>query len=731
VGHAARGYPGLFQLVDELPGAGVNAAGQVIGPNGSPVSGGGGSTTVEDVLTSTSTANALSAAQGKVLKDAADAHVAAADPHPQYTTAAELASAIAAGGTSSTVAPSQVVIPVFRTLGGLDNLGAAIGTALALHASGGLISSVSGTAASGYLGLPREPSAHRVSRTDFLLDWDTAEAGATVRFGLGAVGDGYTVQIANSGGNVVVTHYDRAGATVTHSGPLTSRASLSVSLAVANGIMTTSVHLLDTSQTLEDTNPWLGPALAWRHTNAQMRPHAYVQTNAISSRIIGYLHNPDSIDGDATGALLTRTAVMHAASAAWNSSGMSTPPYMDTESIIVMPERASLSTALKCMWFFHARTGYMTDALVYPAPALSGGRAAWDATRSLLAAGYAYVAIQGGPGVNNAHSDWWGNSNGLEKCRNLLDWLRSNVSNVGKAYLVGWSMGGVCAANFAKMQRGAVSAAYLITPVTDLEDSVPTYGVQISAGLKPSLDAAYARYWISQANTNLGNTPSADTTATWWRPVSAPGGMPDAAWRSGAVTTTSAATTSGAYADVSSAAVIQPGDYVCMQVSGIVKRVAYKALGLPNRLQFDGPITCKSGERVALLQYGPGTSRPSSYGSDYYWVDGYMRTYSGGGTFGLGDIVRANTATPALDVKPYNPIRTPEAFSPDMYWRIGVAGDGTQAGNDGILGNDMMYRFRDAINAVYPGRASIYAGSGAHVQGGFTAADMISFFAAR
>jgi len=48
---------------------------EIVGPDGSPVSVGvgGGSVTVENILTSTSTANALSAAMGKSLKDAADA----------------------------------------------------------------------------------------------------------------------------------------------------------------------------------------------------------------------------------------------------------------------------------------------------------------------------------------------------------------------------------------------------------------------------------------------------------------------------------------------------------------------------------------------------------------------------------------------------------------------------------------------------------------------------------
>jgi hypothetical protein len=40
VGHAARGYPGLFQLVDDLPEPGVKSDGSLIGPSGSPVSGG-------------------------------------------------------------------------------------------------------------------------------------------------------------------------------------------------------------------------------------------------------------------------------------------------------------------------------------------------------------------------------------------------------------------------------------------------------------------------------------------------------------------------------------------------------------------------------------------------------------------------------------------------------------------------------------------------------------------
>lgn len=41
VGHAARGYPGLFQLVDELPSPGVKDDGSLVGENGAPVSGGG------------------------------------------------------------------------------------------------------------------------------------------------------------------------------------------------------------------------------------------------------------------------------------------------------------------------------------------------------------------------------------------------------------------------------------------------------------------------------------------------------------------------------------------------------------------------------------------------------------------------------------------------------------------------------------------------------------------
>ena len=50
---------------------------QLVTGNGSPVSGGISTVSVENVLTSTSTSNALSAAMGKSLKDTADAHASA------------------------------------------------------------------------------------------------------------------------------------------------------------------------------------------------------------------------------------------------------------------------------------------------------------------------------------------------------------------------------------------------------------------------------------------------------------------------------------------------------------------------------------------------------------------------------------------------------------------------------------------------------------------------------
>jgi hypothetical protein len=236
-----------------------------------------------------------------------------------------------------------LVIPAFRTANKFDYLGAALpATQLAIHASGtGLVSPAAGTVAEGYLKLVREVTTDQFTRKDWLLSWDTTEANASISVGLGDAATGLVITIANSGGNVVVTK--PSGATA--SGALTGTVSIGISIASGNMGLTSSVHLLGAPLALATANVWRGPiyeyTAAWKPNLA----HAYFKTTATSCKIVGFLDNALSWDGDPNGVLLTRTMAINAAGVPG-----------DHDSYIIIPERANLFTPLRVAHFFHGRT---------------------------------------------------------------------------------------------------------------------------------------------------------------------------------------------------------------------------------------------------------------------------------------------------------------------------------------------------------------------------------------
>lgn len=613
---------------------------------------------------------------------------------------------------------SGMTIPIFKTLNGLDNLGSTLpATAFALGTGGGLISSSSGSTASGYRYLPRAVDDARYTRTDWLIDWDPSESSASITVGLGISGGTTQINIANSGGNVVVTLYNASGSTVTTSAALTGRQTFSLSIATGNGGLTESAHVLSSHSAFTQTNPFRQPTYQYQRMPVTRLDVAYFATNATSSRIVGWLHNSNSLDGDPAGTLLTQTCILHASGTPYISG---TAPNVENESIIVLPPRSLLSTPLKALLFFHGRTDVYSGAIND-----TNGDNGYT-SEAMLAQGYAYIAQTGGQSNTNREADWWGNPTGLSRMKQLYDVYAANVTNVGKLYLMGWSMGGVCALNWYRQYPGTVACIEMATPVTDLEDSAPTYGVQINATLKASCNAAYQCYWISQVASNLNNDPASDN-GTNWRRASQPGALPDVGFRCYQVTTTSAAvSTANQQIAVASSANIPIGSYVYFRGSLQQRRVIQRATGAPNTLTFDAPATCLNGEPVCIVPTLPdGTPDPTAV--DFQWASNRTAAWSSGTTYALGVVpVLENTAHPELDIKPWNPMRCPEVYNVPIH--IGVAGDGTPTGNDGILANAMMFAFRDAVNAIYPGTVTMYIGSGSHVSGGQTPADTLAFF---
>jgi hypothetical protein len=596
-----------------------------------------------------------------------------------------------------------LIIRAFTAANKFDNLGAALSaTPLAIHSSGsGLVSSTPGTDADGYVKLPREMSLDNRGRAGVPLTIDTTASGENITVALGNAANGAVVTISiGASGSVSATVL---GTTVT--GTLSGTVNMWVDFATGNQTLTPSVHLLGAPAALAVGNPWRTPIYGSSTGYLPNLAHIYLKTNATSSRIMGLLHNATSWDGDPQGLLLGRTMLI-------NPAGIPG----DHDSYIIVPDRADPSVALKSALFFHQKDGLLT-ANINAATGTAGD--AGETARQLLAAGYALLATNGGAAATYlTETNWWGNPMGLNRSHEVYTALTEGIRNTGKLYLIGWSMGGVCALNYLRAFPGLVGAVYLSCPVVDLEET-GTNSVQGTTSLKSSLDTAYAAWYYSLIASNAAVPATDDGTS--WRQVSDPGGLPHPGYLAPAKTTATSA--SPPNLTLASNVGYLPGDIFLKRAGKGVRLRSFNQgnttiVGISPSLA-TSDVT--SGEPVGIL---------GTRGYDSAWVGRSNLVYAAS-TQGQYTFQKQYGANVVNNYRPHNPMR----FA-DYYAALGVAirirTAGARSANDGILNNEPMYAFADAVNAKAAGLVVITAGTGGHIAtDSMSATDTLSWFATR
>jgi dienelactone hydrolase len=137
-------------------------------------------------------------------------------------------------------------------------------------------------------------------------------------------------------------------------------------------------------------------------------------------------------------------------------------------------------------------------------------------------------------GAVQGTSDVWGNSTGMGRMDDSWAWLKNangGGAKTDKAILVGGSMGGLMAVNWASRNPTLVAAIVLVIPALDLQDiyvndrgpglqaeiqaaygGAPDYATRSPMNLAASLTGIPTKIWYS---TNDPVTPSVGTNATF------------------------------------------------------------------------------------------------------------------------------------------------------------------------------------------------------------------------
>lgn len=598
---------------------------------------------------------------------------------------------------------------IFKTVNGFDNLGAALGNPFCLATGGsGLVSCTAGTTASGYRRLPREANTSRITRTDQQIIWDPTETGCSITAGIGLSTGTYLVTLSNpsSGTMQAVFAGNGAGTTTTVSGVIgSSPLTLTASVTTGNGGVTVSVLPQGDQIAQAAPDPWLTYQAVWQKMIQPRVTVAYFASSCVRSKIVGWLHNSNGLDGDPNAILLTRTAVRNLAGSPNSNSvaANATIAYMTHENLIVIPERPNPALPMRSVLFFHGRTSYApTDFCMVPGT--SAPAEPTDATCvEGLKRGYAIVADQGGYSFTNNQADYWGNIRGTYYAKETLDVFKKNLVNPGKVYALGQSMGGVSSLNFIRQYPNEIAAAYEATPAIDLNEIACPLGINCAGStLQSTLNATFQLIYISLVASNIGNTPATDN-GTNWAVFGETGAAPDVGGRSGTKTTVATAATNAVVVPVASGAGFNTGDWVYFENARLLRRFNVFASGLPNSLVIDSPVTVAVGDSVRRITKQPnGTPDPNSF--DFTWANflGGLPQWAVGTTYSAGSFVYAPSSTPFNDEIAWNPQRSPESFGVTPI-DIGIGGDGTCPGNDGILNNIQMCAFADAVNAIYPG----------------------------
>lgn len=582
-----------------------------------------------------------------------------------------------------------IVIPQFNSALKVDALGKALSTpALAIYggAGGGLISGTSGTASRGYLKLPIEITPNRTTVTAWTLTWDGTDGTAIDTLSIGNLNSGYTVIIKNSSGNLVVTLHD--GTTFT--GSNTNITSICAGFTTSNGYVTSFVCVLGIPTLTGSTNPFLVPTWTVGTCTLNQLFYAGFSNTSVTSRITGFLYNPNGLDGDPTGQLQTEVVCMDAAGIPG-----------EHDNIIILPPRPNPSAALKVVHFFHGRTGTYSQILTLTL------NDAGATARTLLNAGYAYIATSNGVGNTTGETDAWGNQWAMEKEGQMFDALQANVKNIGNEYLIGESMGGVTALNYLRAYPDRVKFVELSCPVTDLEENVNSFSIQYSGGsLQLSLNLAMCQWFYSLVSSNTTD-PQTDN-GTNWRLCSVPGGQPPPGMRAYSYTKVSAGSTSNAQS-LTSGASIFPGDLVYFKGVGIEAAVRQMGSGSPNAVTILGSITTTTNELVSVRKPG----QPLS-GWDFQWFNRPSLQWTAS-TQSQYVYAKRNTANPQLDVRPINPSKFCDVYASLNVPIYIICGGTSFTGNDGIVNNTPMQTFQTNVNALNSGLVSLIQGSGSHV----------------
>lgn len=655
-----------------------------------------------------------------------------------------LATANAALPRVGTVLTAQIpsfegtVVPVFQTVGSFDNLGAALGNPFCLASGGGLLACTSGTLASGYRRLPREANTSRITRTDWQVVWDPTDTTGTMTLGIGLSTGKYNVTLSNpsSGTMQAVFASNGAGATTTISGAVgASPLTLTVSVVTGNGGVTLSVLPQGAQIAQANPDPWLTYQAVWQPMIQPRVTVAYFAASSTTSKIVGWLHNANGLDGDPNGVLLTRTAARNLAGTSNNNKAATAVLSTTThENLIVIPERANPGIPLKSVMFFHGRTGYGPSDFCM-VPGASTAAEPTDATCvALLAAGYAIVADQGGTGFTNNQSDYWGNIRGTQHAKETLDVFTKQSFNPGKIYALGQSMGGVSSLNFIRQYPNVIAAAYEATPAIDLNETSCPLGINCAgSSLQLSLNSTYQLTWLSLLNSNVGNAPATDS-GTNWVPLAEVGALPDVGGLSPQKTTVSVISTNSPVVTLVTNVGFAPGDWIYFKNSRLLRRITDTVAGNATAVVVDSPVTVAVGDLVQrITKKADGSPDPNSF--DFTWLN-FLASTPGwvvGTTYNTGQIVYSPSSNQFADEGAWNPLHSPESFGITPV-DIGIGGDGTCTGNDGILNNAQMCSFADAVNAAYPGLVTEthYAGTngGVHVTQAMVPANILAFFAA-
>lgn len=246
--------------------------------------------------------------------------------------------------------------------------------------------------------------------------------------------------------------------------------------------------------------------------------------------------------------------------------------------------------------------GHGADATVFTPGALSNSFAPGNHARALAQAGYIVLSIDaGGPAP-------WANDVAMTAVTNAHTWLTgvSGGAKTGEVGLVGWSMGGLTALNWAKRNPSLVGAMELFAPATDLDYfyTVP--------GFQTNLDIAYSGQTTTTSGAGTINASASTVNVGSTAGFAASGqfaiGVPNT---TGVVTYTgttgtsfTGCTMSGSFGYTAGTRISRMGDFVANSVghNPLADAADYTPLVIPTRIYHgDADATVAYSQSTAFM----------------------------------------------------------------------------------------------------------------------------------